>query len=63
MPILTYERANDLILSLWYANGALNILTDLMVAALPMKTIWSLQMAQKQKLALTAILTLGWLYV
>ncbi|ORY07130.1 hypothetical protein BCR34DRAFT_631839 [Clohesyomyces aquaticus] len=45
---------------LWYANGGLNIFTDLLVAALPVHTIWGLQMARKQKIALTAILTLGW---
>jgi hypothetical protein len=49
--------------SMYHANAALNITTDLLVAALPVRQIWKLQIAMRQKIALLAILTLGWLYV
>jgi hypothetical protein len=45
---------------LYYANASLNIATDLLVAVLPMKAIWALQLPKMQKVALLAILTLGW---
>lgn len=47
---------------LYFTNGALNILTDLLVAALPVKVIWDLKLPRKQKIALLTILTIGWLY-
>ncbi|KAF2183865.1 hypothetical protein K469DRAFT_581164 [Zopfia rhizophila CBS 207.26] len=46
--------------ALWYANGGMTIGTDMLVAALPIKAIWDLQMPRKQKIALLVILTLGW---
>ncbi|KAF2830466.1 hypothetical protein CC86DRAFT_284143 [Ophiobolus disseminans] len=46
--------------ALYYANASLNIVTDLMVAILPVKVILGLQIPRKQKIALLIILTLGW---
>jgi hypothetical protein len=45
---------------LYYANASLNIVTDLLVALLPIKVILGLQLPRKQKIALLIILTLGW---
>lgn len=44
-----------------YAHGSLNIATELLIAALPVKRIWRLQLVKKQKIALIAVLSLGWL--
>ncbi len=38
----------------------MNIFTDLMVAIIPVRGIWSLQIPRRQKLALLGILTIGW---
>ncbi|KAF2016638.1 hypothetical protein BU24DRAFT_492692 [Aaosphaeria arxii CBS 175.79] len=46
--------------TLWYSNAGLNIATDLLVAILPIKAIWDLQLPKKQKIALVFILTIGW---
>ncbi|CAG5181650.1 uncharacterized protein ALTATR162_LOCUS9790 [Alternaria atra] len=46
--------------ALYYANASLNIVTDLLVAVLPVKAIWDLQIPKMQKIAVTIILTLGW---
>jgi hypothetical protein len=46
-----------------YAHGTLNMVTDLLIAALPVRVIWRLQLVRRQKIALVAILTLGWVYV
>lgn len=47
--------------SMYHANAALNITTDLLVAALPVRQLWKLQIAMRQKIALLLILTIGWL--
>ncbi|KAF1828047.1 hypothetical protein BDW02DRAFT_303026 [Decorospora gaudefroyi] len=47
-------------LSAWYSNASINILTDLMIAFLPVQVIWNLQIEKRQKMALMAILTVGW---
>jgi hypothetical protein len=49
--------------AMYHANAALNISTDLLVAALPVRAIWRLQIAMRQKIALLFILTLGWFVV
>jgi hypothetical protein len=46
---------------MYHANAGLNISTDLLVAVLPVRAIWKLQIAMRQKLALLFILTIGWL--
>ncbi|KAJ8107020.1 hypothetical protein OPT61_g9154 [Boeremia exigua] len=46
--------------ALWYTNASVNIFTDLMVAVIPVRGIWSLQIPKRQKLALLGILTIGW---
>ncbi|KAF3768156.1 hypothetical protein M406DRAFT_231609, partial [Cryphonectria parasitica EP155] len=43
----------------WQGMSVPNILTDLIMLVLPMPVVWKLQMARKQKLALTVILLLG----
>jgi len=48
---------------MYHANAALNITTDLLVAVLPVRQLWTLQIPKRQKIALLIILTLGWLYV
>ncbi|KAH6642519.1 hypothetical protein C7974DRAFT_302569, partial [Boeremia exigua] len=47
-------------MALWYVNASANMITDLMVAVIPVRGIWSLQIPKRQKLALLAILTIGW---
>ncbi|KAF2003015.1 hypothetical protein P154DRAFT_429775 [Amniculicola lignicola CBS 123094] len=44
----------------YYANAGINVLCDLLVAALPVKSIWSLPLPIKQKAVVLGILTLGW---
>jgi hypothetical protein len=44
-----------------YAHGSINTATDLLIAALPIKGIWQLQLVRRQRIALIAVLTLGWL--
>ncbi|KAI4911282.1 uncharacterized protein J4E92_010338 [Alternaria infectoria] len=46
--------------TIWYVNASINIVTDLLVAFLPVRVIWTLQIAMRQKIALLAILTIGW---
>ncbi len=41
-------------------NASINIVTDLLVAFLPVRVIWKLQIVMRQKIALLAILTIGW---
>ncbi|KAI4948319.1 hypothetical protein J4E91_005740 [Alternaria rosae] len=46
--------------TIWYVNASINIVTDLLVAFLPVRVIWTLQIAMRQKIALLTILTIGW---
>jgi hypothetical protein len=46
--------------SLTLTQGILNVVTDFMVAVLPIRAIWRLQLERRQKIALIAIMTLGW---
>ncbi|KAL5121516.1 hypothetical protein ACEQ8H_000588 [Pleosporales sp. CAS-2024a] len=46
--------------TLWFVNAGMNIFTDLVVAILPVKAIWKLQMPNRQKFVLIGILTVGW---
>lgn len=45
---------------LWYVNAAFNILCDFLVAVVPIRAIWKLQIPVQQRLALLGILTIGW---
>ncbi|KAI9684642.1 MAG: hypothetical protein M1829_000015 [Trizodia sp. TS-e1964] len=45
--------------AIFISASALNMATDLVVLALPMSIVWALQISRKQKIALTAIFTLG----
>ncbi|KFY36023.1 hypothetical protein V494_05383 [Pseudogymnoascus sp. VKM F-4513 (FW-928)] len=44
----------------YYANGGLNIATDLIIATLPIYSVWKLQIDIRQKIALMVVLALGW---
>ncbi|CAE7196545.1 hypothetical protein P3342_010167 [Pyrenophora teres f. teres] len=55
-PTATCLKSN----SLWYMNASINMVTDLAVAFLPVRVIWNLQIARNQKIALIAVLTIGW---
>ncbi|CAA9958895.1 hypothetical protein PTMSG1_02427 [Pyrenophora teres f. maculata] len=44
-----------------YGNSTINTITDLMIAALPVRRIYKLQIVRKQKIVLIAILSLGWI--
>ncbi len=45
----------------WYINAGGNIITDVVVFALPLPAIWSLQLARPSKIMLLAIFSLGFL--
>ena len=38
------------------------MITDLMVAMLPVPAIWRLQLVRRQKIALVCLLCVGWMY-
>ncbi|RYP59389.1 hypothetical protein DL771_010904 [Monosporascus sp. 5C6A] len=46
----------------WYAGAALNILTDFMILILPLPSIKNLQLPRRQKLALSLIFAVGFLF-
>ncbi|KZM24640.1 uncharacterized protein EKO05_0008579 [Ascochyta rabiei] len=48
------------IMALWYTNASVNIVTDILVAAIPIPGIWGLHIPKRQKIALLGILTIGW---
>lgn len=45
------------------AGGIVNIFSDFCVLALPLTTIWQLQMATKHKIGISAVFAVGLLYV
>lgn len=45
----------------WYINAAGNIITDVVVFALPLPAIWKLQLARPSKIMLMVIFSLGFL--
>ncbi|RYP64333.1 hypothetical protein DL770_009222 [Monosporascus sp. CRB-9-2] len=47
---------------MWYAAAALNILTDFMILILPLPSIKNLQLPRRQKLALSFIFAIGFLF-
>jgi len=47
----------------YIAIGCFNVVTDLIVLALPILTVWSLQMPKMTKLGVTGIFLIGLLYV
>jgi hypothetical protein len=55
------QGSTDFCLSARYVHGSLNTSTDLLIAALPVRGIWRLRLVRRQRIALIAILTLGWL--
>ncbi|KAL6708296.1 hypothetical protein ACN47E_003220 [Coniothyrium glycines] len=46
--------------TIWYVNASINIFTDVIIAVLPVRVIWRLQVPMKQRVALLGILTIGW---
>ncbi|KAF9701863.1 hypothetical protein EKO04_000126 [Ascochyta lentis] len=47
-------------MALWYTNASVNIVTDILVAVIPVPGIWGLHIPRRQKIALLGILTIGW---
>ncbi|KAF1956824.1 hypothetical protein CC80DRAFT_445548 [Byssothecium circinans] len=45
---------------LWYSNAALNIFSDLVIAVLPLRGLWKLQLPTRQRVVLMMILGIGW---
>ncbi|KAL5606306.1 uncharacterized protein BROUX77_003499 [Berkeleyomyces rouxiae] len=43
----------------WYASAAGNILTDLVIAILPIRTLWKLHLPKSQRLSLIGVFALG----
>lgn len=53
--------ANGVVVTrLLYANSTFNMIADLLIAALPVRSIWRLQLVRRQKIALIGILTVSW---
>lgn len=48
-------------LPLWYINAGGNILTDVILFALPIPIVWKLQMPRSQRLSLLGVFCLGFL--
>lgn len=48
-------------LPLWYINAGGNILTDVILFALPIPIVWKLQMPRSQRVSLLAVFCLGFL--
>lgn len=45
--------------ALWLSNAIVHIVTDITILAMPMPTLYSLQLPRRQKLALMAVFALG----
>ena len=45
--------------ALWMSNAIVHIITDITILSMPMPTLSTLQLPQKQKLALMAVFALG----
>ena len=50
-------------LAFWFSNAALNIFTDILIFAIPVPLIRSLQLPSRQKMALLFVFAFGALYV
>lgn len=48
-------------LPLWYVNAGGNIITDVIIFALPIPIVWKLKMPGAQRLSLIAVFGLGFL--
>lgn len=48
-------------LPLWYVNAAGNIITDIIIFALPIPVVWKLKMPQSERLSLVGVFCLGFL--
>lgn len=46
-------------LAIWFSNAALNITTDIVIFAIPIPLIRSLQISRKQKIALIIVFAVG----
>ena len=47
----------------YFANGVINVLTDVMILCLPVRVVWTMQLNTRSKLGLISIFLLGGLYV
>lgn len=50
-------------LTVWYLTSVMNIVTDFLVFLIPMPAIRALQLRRKQKILVTSVFCLGFLYV
>lgn len=48
---------------LWFVNAGLNIFTDILVVLLPIPGIFKLQLPRKQRIGVSLVFALGFLYV
>lgn len=48
-------------LPLWYINAAGNIVTDIVIFALPIPVVWKLKMPRPERLSLIGVFCLGFL--
>ncbi|KNG50336.1 hypothetical protein TW65_02271 [Stemphylium lycopersici] len=60
VPIRAYWQILEQPTATCIDNKTINIVTDLLVAFLPVRVIWRLQIVKRQKYALMGILTIGW---
>jgi hypothetical protein len=44
-------------------SAGLSVLTDILIMLIPAAMIWNLQMPRRKKIAVWAVLSLGWVYV
>ncbi|KAJ4296490.1 hypothetical protein N0V90_006535 [Kalmusia sp. IMI 367209] len=51
------------LIDFYYANAAINIVTDITILLLPIKILWGLHMPLRQRISLCALFGLGGLYV
>ncbi|KAF2277553.1 uncharacterized protein EI97DRAFT_457554 [Westerdykella ornata] len=49
--------------AMYHANAGINMFTDLLVAVLPIRNLWTLRIPLRQKIAVVILLTLGWFVV
>lgn len=50
-------------LALWFANAALNIVTDIAILIIPLRIILQIQLPRKQKMWLVLVFAIGGMYV
>jgi hypothetical protein len=51
------------VITFYYANAVINIVTDIIIYALPIRILWALQLPKRQRLGLVLLFSLGGLVV